>query len=1183
MRVDPVSEREMIEMTGFVPMITAQGIRAFYQALGSDSSRIAVMNGNRKKILDYLDATITRLPGKELSVPYLNDDSRGLEASALEFLRGEIASVLERPVHRVKDGEKFERYGVDSIMAVQLTNRLEKKFGSLPKTLFFEYQTLKELGGYFIESHGDELKKLNGVHPGVKRPIQAAELPAGRVEPTHYVAKAEGKRVETSDVAIIGLSGRFPQAKDLSEFWKMLREGRDGVTEIPQDRWDWRKYYSEDRDRSGAHSSKWGGFIEDVDKFDPLFFNISPREAELVDPQERLFLETVWNLLEGVGYTRQKMQTRYQSRVAVYLGAMYQQYHAFQSDLVSESVVSLSSFSGIPNRVSYFFDFQGPSVAVDTMCSSSIVAIQMACESLRSGESLLAIAGGVNLSIHPKKYTGLSAAKLMGSRSGSRSFADGDGYLPAEGVGAVLLKPLARAIEDGDPILAVIKSVTTNHSGQSGGFAVPNPKAQAQAVEDCLRRSGVDPRTISYIESAANGSPLGDSIEIKALTSVFADYFKEAGTLGIGAVKSNIGHAEAASGMAQLAKVILQMQHRQLVPTLMAGPLNSNIDFDSTPFHLEKELREWRRPILETDGQKREFPRRALIHSVGAGGSTAHLVLEEYEDDRPVDAGDISKSEPVLIVLSARTEERLKVLVQNLRQHVIDSRLVRLSDLAYTLQMGREAMDARAALIVTSREALLRGFGVLEERLSGKGKPDSEIPIFTGNAEVGDPAIRELLSGKAGEIILRELLASRDLEKLAHFWTAGEEISWVELYIGWEVRMLHLPTYPFERRRCWLQEKTTAATAHLIEEAQAKSAETVVADVKGVSNSLRSHIGKLLGIAPHELSAKKSLNSLGFSSLDAVNLKSKLEQEFAVEIPIVSLNAYQSIERIEAEIGHLLGSDGKSAETDGADPITRALYPIIVPNQRDRFLPFPLSDIQESFFLGRKMAASGEKSGCHIYFEITVATLDNYRLNRAWNRLIEHHEMLRAVILPDGMQQIMEETVSYRFRTFDLRRRTSLEQSAHLERIREKMSHRIYDPGQWPLFEISVDLLPERQVIHFSIDELIIDASGIELLFQQWHQLYLNPDEELPRLSLSFRDYILASRKFADSERYARDMNYWMGRLEEMPGGPELPSSGGTTEKHRCVRLEGTLNAADWTALKQKAESFHSYQTALLL
>jgi amino acid adenylation domain-containing protein len=1182
MRMDLVSEREMIEMTGFVPMSTAQGIKAFYQALRSDVSRVTVMNGNRKKILDYLDTTNRRLPQNHLSPRPLNGVSTGFEASALEFLRGEIASVLERPVHRVKDGEKFERYGVDSIMAVQLTNRLEKKFGSLPKTLFFEYQTLKELGGYFIESHADKLRLMDGAYSGVKPPLQAPRLPSERIEPTFSVARAD-KRVETSDVAIISISARFPQARDFAEFWDILREGRDCITEIPPERWDWRKHYSEDRKRVGTHSSKWGGFIDEVDKFDPLFFNISPREAELVDPQERLFLETVWNLLEGVGYTREQMRTRYQSRVAVYLGAMYQQYHAFQSDLVSESVVSLSSFSGIPNRVSYFFDFQGPSVAVDTMCSSSIVAIQMACESLRSGESMLAIAGGVNLSIHPKKYLGLSAAKLMGSSPKSRSFADGDGYLPAEGVGAVLLKPLARAIEDGDPIFAVIKSVTTNHSGQSGGFAVPNPKAQAQAVEDCLRRSGVDPRTISYIESAANGSPLGDSIEIKALTNVFANYFQKPGLLGIGAVKSNIGHAEAASGMAQLAKVILQMQHRQLAPTVLAGPLNPNIDFSSTPFHLEKELREWKRPVLQVDGQKREFPRRAIIHSVGAGGSTAHLVLEEYEDDRPVDTSEIPDNEPALILLSARTEERLKVLVQNIRKYVAETPHCRLCDLAYTLQMGREAMDARAALVVTSHQALLRGLGALEERLNGNVKADSKIPIFTGNAEDGNPAIRELLSGPTGEIILRELFASHELEKLALYWAAGEELSWAELYKGRRARMLHLPTYPFERRRCWLQDNRSDTPLLLAEAVEDNNAEPVSREGKVFSDSLRLHIGKLLGIDPHELSAKKSLNSLGFSSLDAVNLKSKLEQEFAVEIPIVSLNAYQSIERIEAEIGHLFGTAVKSAESNGSDPLPRALYPIIVLNPQDRFRPFPLSDIQESFFLGRKMAATGEQTGCHIYFEITVGELDIYRLNHAWNRLIKHHEMLRAVILPDGTQQIIEETAPYRFKTFDLRRRTALEQSAHLERIREKMSHRIYDPGQWPLFEIRVDLLSERQIIHFSIDELIIDASGIELLFQQWQRLYLNPEDELPKLSLSFRDYILASRKFADSERYARDMDYWMGRLAEMPGGPELPSSDGAAEKHHCVRLEGTLNTADWAALKQKAESFHSSPTALLL
>jgi acyl transferase domain-containing protein len=308
---------------------------------------------------------------------------------------------------------------------------------------------------------------------------------------------------------VIGLAGRYPKANTLDEFWDNLRTGRDCITEVPANRRDHNHYFDPDKNTPGKAYSKWGGFLDWVDRFDPLFFNISPRDAELMDPQERLFLECPWHLLENAGHTRELLRARYQSRVGVYVGAMSQQYHAFDSDLIRESAIALSSYYSIANRVSYFFDFQGPSMAIDTACSSALVAIHMACESLLKGECRLAIAGGVNLSIHPKKYLALSLAQIVGSHANSRSFGDGDGYIPAEGVGAVLLKPLAQAVQDGDSILAFIKSSAINHSGHTHGYSIPNPTAQAQLIVDNFHKAGIDPRTISYVESTANGSDQG--------------------------------------------------------------------------------------------------------------------------------------------------------------------------------------------------------------------------------------------------------------------------------------------------------------------------------------------------------------------------------------------------------------------------------------------------------------------------------------------------------------------------------------------------------------------------------------------------------------------------------------------------------------------------------------------------
>ncbi len=1183
MRVEAALVKEMTGRTGFVPLEQGEGLDAFYASMAGHSPRIAVLCGDRERIRAYVDGLASRQPEDLDSGPSAVEDTTRLAASAREWLRRELAAALERPVQRMKDQEKFERYGVDSILAVQLTNRLETSFGSLPKTLFFEYQTVQELAQYFLEKHRDKLRKLTGIQAAA-----TALVPAPPRENPQPAAPTVAPDVNPTDIAIIGLSGRYPQAADLDQFWKNLVEGRDSITEVPASRWDWRKHYTGDAQRPGDHASKWGGFIEDVDLFDPLFFNISPREAGLVDPQERLFLETVWNLLESAGYTKEKLRERHQGRVAVYVGAMYQQYHAIPSDPLSEAIVSLSSFSGIANRVSYFFDFQGPSIAVDTMCSSSLAAIQMACESLRSGLVSMAVAGAVNLTIHPHKFTGLTAAKLMGSHPGSRSFADGDGYLPAEGVGAVLLKPLANAIQDRDPILAVIKAVTASHSGQSGGFGVPNPQAQARAAEDCLRWSGVDPRTIGYVEASANGSPLGDAIEVKALSNALARHIQERGTIPIGSVKANLGHSEAASGMAQLSKVVLQMRHSWLVPAIKAGKTNPNIVFPETPFYLPEQASEWRPPAGMAGDANRTYPRRALISSVGAGGSTGHLILEEYPASQPVAEAAASASGPWLIVLSARNRGRLEAQVRNLGEFLKKVPAIRLAGVAYTLHVGREPMEHRAALIANSLEELVRNLEGLAEHFRNEGQPALNFPVFMGNTEESDPAFRELLSGAAGSMILSEWLAGRVLEKLATYWVRGGDVRWEPLYHGLDPVIVNLPTYPFERRRCWLQETGSTRALEVAPAPERLPQRPITAGTNGLGTFLKAEISTLLGLDPAELPLAKALNSLGFTSIDAVSLKSKLEQEFEVEVPIATLNVYQSINLIETELQPLVGKAvERHLSGNGGNGRKVKMQPVLVANFGDRHQPFPLSDIQESFYLGRKIGGQ-DRTGCHIYFEIGRQELDVYRLNAAWNRLVQRHDMLRAVILPDGTQRILEETALYRFRTVDLRRLDLKQQADRLGRTREEMSHRIYNPEQWPLFDIQISILPDKRFIHFSIDELIVDALSIDLLFQQWLQFYEDPQLALPRLELSFRDYVLATKGFAESARAQKDLEYWLGKLREMPAGPQLPGfandqAASRAVPHRCSRLEGRLNAPSWAALKRRAESINVSPTALVL
>ncbi len=421
-----------------------------------------------------------------------------------------------------------------------------------------------------------------------------------------------------------------------------------------------------------------------------------------MEPQERVFLQTVWHLLERAGHTREQLQRQYEARVGVYVGAMSHPDPTAVGPAEERALVALSSHASIANRLSFWFDLQGPSVAVDTLCSSGLHAVHHACRSLQLGECRLAIAGGVNLGMQPGKYLGLSRNGLVGSHAGSRSFADGDGYLPAEGVGAVLLKPLADALRDGDAVLAVIKASAINHAGRSAGFGVPSAQAQARLVEENFRASGIDPRTIGYVEAAANGSGLGDAIEVRALARAFRAFTAETGFCAIGSVKSNMGHAEAASGLAQLTKVLLQLQHRQLVPCVLHGAPNPEVRFEGTPFVLQSQLAPWRGRSV--DGV--EAPLRAAISSFGAGGSNVHLVVEEAPR-LPVPPQEPPLRRDRRFVLNARDPQRLAQLAARLHAHLLAQPDLSLARLSHTLCHCREPMECSVDLVAADRDELL--------------------------------------------------------------------------------------------------------------------------------------------------------------------------------------------------------------------------------------------------------------------------------------------------------------------------------------------------------------------------------------------------------------------------------------------------------------------------------------------
>ncbi len=647
----------------------------------------------------------------------------GAPNSALDLLRNAVGQTLGIAPVKLDPDAPLDGYGMDSVMIMRATEQLEAVFGPLPKTLFYEYRSLNTLAAHLGQTFGDTRPALTPAEPA---------------------------KVAADDaIAIIGLAGRYPEAETIEDFWQVLTTGRDCISTIPAERWDHDRFFSTTK-AAGKTRSRWGGFLKGIDLFDAAFFGILPKDADLSDPQERLFVETAWHALEDAGHCPESLSQK--GKVGVFVGVMYAEYQLIGAEetAMGRPAALSASPASIANRVSYLFDFQGPSMAVDTMCASSLTAIHLAVRAIRAGECSAAIAGGVNLSLHPNKYLMMAHGGFEATDGRCRSFgAGGTGYVPSEGVGAVVLKPLAQALADGDPVCAVIRGTAVNHGGRSNGYTVPDPVAQSATIRDALADGGVDPAAISYVECHGTGTALGDPIEIAGLKRVFGAGQR----LALGSVKSNIGHCESAAGVAGLTKVILQMQHRMRVPSLHSVNLNPGLGIEGTGFAVDQAITPWTAP------GGRLF---AGISSFGAGGSNAHLVLEQAPQEARPQTGDTG---PFALILSARGSEQIAQMAAALADRIVQER-PSLAAVAYTLQTGRRSLPVRAGVIVSSFDeavSALRGLA--------QGRP----AVATGDAPVPQCLRR---------------------------WLAGERVDWTQFYPTPPHRV-RLPLYPFARKSYW--------------------------------------------------------------------------------------------------------------------------------------------------------------------------------------------------------------------------------------------------------------------------------------------------------------------------------------------------------------------------------------------
>ncbi|NEC21122.1 type I polyketide synthase, partial [Streptomyces parvus] len=528
--------------------------------------------------------------------------------------------------------------------------------------------------------------------PALGTAVASSVLPA----PAAPAAPTVADDVGTADIAVIGMAGRFPDAPDLDAFWDNLADGRSSVREVPPERWDPREFYDPDRRAVGRTYSKWAALLDGIDRFDPQFFRMSPLEAEAMDPQQRLFLQTAWQTLEDAGHAGEAPGGR---RWGVYVGCATGEYlDLLRADGRSETAHAFlgNSASVLAARIAYHLDLTGPTMAIDTACSSSLVAVHLACESIRNGECDAALAGGVALMLTPRMHILTSKTGMLSPTGCTAPFdASADGIVLGEGVGAVLLKRLDRALADGDRIHGVIRGSGINGDGRTNGITAPSAAGQAALLERVRTRAGIRPEDITYVEAHGTGTPLGDPIEVKALEQALGDGGR-AGShpCGLGSVKGNIGHTTTAAGVAGLLKLLLSLRHRQLPPSVNYTTPNPEIDFGRSRLRPVTALSPW------LPGPSGELV--GAVSSFGFSGTNAHLLVAESprHDDTPPEAATM------MIPLSARNRPALVRNMTELADRLAADRPA-LADVATTLGAGRPHHGVREAFVATGTDDLV--------------------------------------------------------------------------------------------------------------------------------------------------------------------------------------------------------------------------------------------------------------------------------------------------------------------------------------------------------------------------------------------------------------------------------------------------------------------------------------------
>lgn len=778
--------------------------------VSSSKTAVSVDNKPTKKAV----VTAKKSEAASIKKPSIKLD---IETYVTEKIKNAVGDIIMMPIEKIALNVNFADFGFDSISLTSLSTELADVFKTrITPDVFFSYPTVSKLAKFIAEKdnvkqefakYSESITPEEDTSESKDADIRQPEVKVSkkRRSLSKQKRKAFGNDIPTpTKISIIGMSGRFPDSRNIDELWDILFSGKNVIKDITAQRKEWECLNSE---KAYDNINKRVGIVPGISEFEPLFFEISPREAEKIDPRQRLLLQEAWKALEDAGYGSDSLAN---DRIGMYVGCEEGDYsNLLKGDKVG---ITTNAISVLPARLAYFLDLKGPNMAVDTACSSGLTALHQACLSIKAGECDAAVVAGVSLLSTPESYRKMADYKMLSPSGKCYAFDKrADGMVPSEAVAVVVLKREDKAIKDGNPIYANIIAGGINYDGKTNGITAPSGERQKQLLTDVYKRYNINPSDISYIVTHGTGTKLGDPMEINALTDAFAGFDVKGASCAITSVKPNIGHSLAASGIVSLISLVKAMQEQLIPASINCEQVNDYIDWNNSPLYINRENKKWN----DENGK----PRIGAVSSFGMSGTNVHIVVESTSKANRSDHA----TEPCFILpLSAKTNESMDKLILNLIEYIESGKINNdeIKNLSRTLFAGRQHFNIRCAVVAENLDDAVTKLKLLYEQ--GKNQYTKVSKNFVEGTDISLSIENKLNEAKANTD--NKNLYKKIMSELAELYCEGYS-SWCGNMLK-DTSLIHIPTYPFVRETYWANSYDTPETAEIKPAANNKDKQT---------------------------------------------------------------------------------------------------------------------------------------------------------------------------------------------------------------------------------------------------------------------------------------------------------------------------------------------------------------------